>query len=913
MLLGLFMAPMVRSTAAAESGFIPRFPRDRSGLEWQATAHRGRFLDVVGRRSAFFGYEGRPLEAWVYPLKLVDDLAFSFRLEDYPIEIEGEDTLARLELRPEATTLVYSHAAFTVKAILVAPLDEPGLVVLLDVESALPLTVIGRFRPRLRLMWPAGLMTPNLEWDEKARVYLLTEESRRFVGVLGSPGARDLSVMPYQEEPKDVPIRFEIEAAPAATRTGLIPIVLAGSVAGRAEARAAYDRILGSLPALYARNVAHHRRLQAQTLSVATPDPDLDRSFAWAKVGIDKGLATNPLLGTGLLAGFRTSGDSERPGFGWFFGRDTLWTALALHAYGDFAAAKQSLEFLRRVQRADGKVPHEISQSAPFLPWFTDYPYPWNSADATPLFVIAQADHWRVTGDRGFLDASWEATLKAWRFSAATDTDGNGLVENTSFGHGWVEGGDLYPAHEEIYQQGVWIEACRGLAELAEVRGERGLADEARRSAERTRAAVEKTYWLADRGFYGFATARPRDSVEAERGPERGRRQARLEALARGGLVDEDTVMPAVPLAFGLLEDARAQSQLDHLGAGALAADWGARLLADTSPLYDPLSYHHGSVWPLFTGWASLAAYRYGRPHVGYQALRANADLRSRSALGYVTELLSGDYLAAFGRSSHHQVWSEAMVATPLVRGLLGLAVEEGGRVLRFAPQLPADWDRVAVRNVAVGACRLDIEMERALDRDAITVQRDQAAPADPAAAEAAATSAGDASADPDPPGSPGAACDLRGLRLEIAPSYPLDAELGTATVNGRQISFTTERLGDVQRPRLSVSGLEARTRIELRYRQGTQAFVAPSLPGAGERSAGLRLLRARAEAGALRLLLEGRGGRRYDFGVRSPRQPMAVQGVTVAKKAASLWSVSVAFDGSSDRYVRREVVLPLR
>ena len=124
--------------------------------------------------------------------------------------------------------------------------------------------------------------------------------------------------------------------------------------------------------------------------------------------------------------------------------------------------------------------------------------------------------------------------------------------------------------------------------------------------------------------------------------------------------------MPAVPMWWGELDDARAQSELDHLGASALATDWGTRLLSEASELYDPLSYHHGSVWPLFTGWTAMAAYRYGRPHVGYQALLANADLRSRTALGYVTELLSGDYLAAFGRSSHHQVWSEAMVATPL-------------------------------------------------------------------------------------------------------------------------------------------------------------------------------------------------------------------------------------------------------
>jgi hypothetical protein len=34
---------------------------------------------------------------------------------------------------------------------------------------------------------------------------------------------------------------------------------------------------------------------------------------------------------------------------------------------------------------------------------------------------------------------------------------------------------------------------------------------------------------------------------------------------------------------------------------------------------------------------------------------------------------------------------------------------------------------------------------------------------------------------------------------------------------------------------------------------------------------------------------------------------------VTVEKQGASLWSVSVAFEGPRDSYVRREVVLPLR
>ncbi len=68
-----------------------------------------------------------------------------------------------------------------------------------------------------------------------------------------------------------------------------------------------------------------------------------------------------------------------------------------------------------------------------------------------------------------------------------------------------------------------------------------------------------------------------------------------------------------------MLEDERAQGQIDHLGGARLATDWGARILSDDSRLYDPLSYHNGSVWPLFTGWASMGAYRYGRPRSGFR------------------------------------------------------------------------------------------------------------------------------------------------------------------------------------------------------------------------------------------------------------------------------------------------------
>jgi len=185
---------------------VPRFDFPKSGLELTRHTESGKFFDVVGRRSAVFGYENRALEAWVYPLKLVDDFKLSFQLAGYPLEIEGAQIATGISVRPESTTFTYSHAGFTVRQTIFAPMDEPGLVMLLDVQSVLPLTVIGSFRPRLKLMWPAGLMTNNVGWDEKEQVYSLTEESKRFAAVIGTPGARDVSLMPYQEEPRDVPV-----------------------------------------------------------------------------------------------------------------------------------------------------------------------------------------------------------------------------------------------------------------------------------------------------------------------------------------------------------------------------------------------------------------------------------------------------------------------------------------------------------------------------------------------------------------------------------------------------------------------------------------------------------------------------------------------------------------------------------
>jgi glycogen debranching enzyme len=853
---GLMSDAAQRMVPAAEG--VRRFSLRAGSLMLERPTHAGAFFDVVGRRAALLGYEHRTAEAWVYPLEVFDEFSLSFRLEGYPLEIAGRDVMARIEVRPETTTLVYAHAAFTVRQVMFAPIDEPGIVILLDVKTTLPIAITASFRPRLRLMWPATSMTANLSWDEAAHVYDITEESRHYAALVGCPLARDVSVMPYQEEPRDAPNRFVIERRPDALAREYIPIVIAASIEGQAAAKAAYDRIVASIPSLYERTADHYERLDRETVGVTTPDSRLDTAFRWAKVGVDKGVATNPLLGTGLLAGFRTAGDSERPGYAWFFGRDALWTTLATTSSGAFETTRTALEFLRKYQRDDGKIPHEISQSAPLVRWFDAYPYAWASADATPLYVIANADYWRASGDRAFVEQAWSSIVKAFRFSATTDSDGNGLIENTNVGHGWVEGGALYPPHEEIYLEGLWIAACEAIVELADLMGDAPVGASARASAQRARDAIEKTYWLDDRGFYAFATAPPRSGSR---------------------LVEEDTVLPSVPLWFGTTRDDHAQREIDHLASAAIATDWGARILSNRSVRYDPLSYHYGSVWPLFTGWAAVAAYRHGRPHAGYQALMANALLTFPGALGYVTELLSGDFATPFGRSSHHQVWSEAMVITPVMRGLLGIDVSDGGRTVRAAPSVPATWDRVEVNRVHAGTGQCDLTFERSSGRLVVRmVSRGNGA-----------------------------------RRVVLAPAFPLDARVRRVTVDGATVQHERTVVGDVQREQVTVEPRRDVTQVVFSVDEGTDVYAEPRSVESGGVNDGLRIIHARPGAAALNLTVEGRGGRAYVVTVRSPRRIGDVAGVRLLEPTAGEQRMEIQFSGPAEEYVRREIAIPLR
>jgi amino acid transporter len=674
---------------------VPKFAIAPSPIGLRGDVRPRQYLGVVGRKAAWLGVETGEAELWVHPLKLATRFRLDFRIPDYVEPIHGADVARRVEVRPEITTITYSHATFTVRQHILVPLDEPGILVLLDVDTVRPLEIVASFRSVFQYAWPGALGGQYTTWNASERAFLLSESRRQHNAYIGSPLTVSASDHPAHALP-DAPSTFAIAIDRARTSRELVPIAIAAGIGPLAEVLAVYRRLLTRAQALYDARRAHAERLRTELLSIDTPDDSLDLAFEWAKVNLDEQMVCNPDLGCGLVAGWGASGESARPGFGWFFGGDAAINSFAMSAAGMTADVEAGLRFLAKYQRADGKLPHEISQAAGRLAWFTDFPYAYYHADTTPYWIVAVWRAWKASGHDAFVTEMWPALQKAWTWCLSTETDGDGLIENTSGGLGAIEVGAIgEDIHEDIYLAGVWVQAIAAMREMATAR-RAPEADAAATLEPKALRTLNERYWMAGAGHHAFGI------------------------LRSGRTNDTLTVWPATAAAFGLFEPARGRQTLRALAGHAITTDWGARMLSAASPLYEPLHYNMGAVWPFVTGFVALGHYQYQRPWAGYPLIDALAHLTFDFARGRHAELLSGRYYRPLDTAVPHQFFATSMLVSPIVSGLFGWTPDAPQRRARLAPQLPPHWERVVLRRLRVGDTSIDVTIEQRPGRIAI-------------------------------------------------------------------------------------------------------------------------------------------------------------------------------------------------
>jgi len=836
--------------AISSEGFIPGFSIERDEMTLERLAQPNTYFEKAGRRFAILGQESGTFEAWAYPLKILRNFELSFLLKNSTRPIPAKEVVRLIEVTPAATIITYVFQSFSVKAIFVASVAEPGAVILLDVNATEPLTIVAGFLPVLQPMWPAGIGGQYAYWDGKLKAYLISEPTRSNHGFVGSPAAQGISYTPAHML-SDAPSEFTMAVEkPEDVKCKFIPIVMAGGKGKREDIRKTYEKLTADPMAVYLEARDHYRNLKQSTLRVTTPVSRLNLAFEWAKVSYDNLRVDNPDLGKGLVAGLGLSGTGGRPGFGWFFGTDAYLNSLSLSGYGEVEAVKEALAFTQKWQRADGKMAHELSQAARYIDWFKDYPYGYIHGDTTPYYIAALHNYYQWSGDLEFLKQSWPSLKRAYGWCLTTDTDGDGLMDNSNAGLGALEFGSLTGIQTDIYLASVWTQAARGMAELARAMGEEKLASRADADFKKAQAALEAKFWDAELGQYSYAFNK------------------------EGKLVKELTPWCAYPLIWNLGSQERAGQTLEKMSASDLTTDWGVRILSAKSSLYEPLNYNYGAVWPFLTGIAATAHYQQNNCLQGYQLLAPGADHLFDNALGHVTELFSGALHTWPQEAVAHQGFSAGGFVLPFVRGLLGLGGDAAGKEAVFEPRFPADWPEVSLENVRVGDESFGFRYLREKEKIRLEVSSR--------------------------PGSE--------FKMRFAPVLAVGTRVMGAALDGRPLPHKLMQERPAVQPAVEFS-LTGKDVVEIAFEPTVEILPPQIVSPVGEGDRGLKIVRVTREGNELHVLVEGLAGEKYYLGLTNPS---LVESVTGAELSGDRLAVKMPA-GEVGEFLRREIAIKVK
>ena len=792
---------------------------DNRKLELNRAARPWEFVSALGTKSALLGNETGDFEAWVYPLKILRNFQLRFKVEDQVIPAKA--IVRSISVRPEATTITYAWDTFSVRETLFVPVHEAGAVIQLEVDAAQPLQIEAAFERDFQLEWPGAMGGSDIEWNPTLHAFSMTENQQKFTALIGSPSATEyhLEFVTNYTAGKESSLGFGVIPAGRTVKT----IVIAASFDNLPTADATYKKLAASTSQLLSESAAYYQSYLDEHVKLNLPDAALQQAYEWAQVSVLQGLVTNPYLGTGLVAGYRASGEDQRPGYAWFFGRDALWTSLGLDAEGDFATSKTALEFLGKYQRADGKVTHEIAQGASFVPWFKTMPYAYASADATPLFIIATHDYVLRSGDTAFAKEHWNNLWSAYQFIVSTYDAKTGLPRNEGVGHGWIEGGPLYPARTELYQAAVVVEALKSLSSLAEIIGKDDLHTTLGAEFASKKLLINQNFWSAEKARFALALD------------------------ANGQPSDTLSVLGTVPMWFGLLDQSKADPMIAQLSSPDIQTDWGMRIIPAHTPKYDSAGYHSGTVWPLFTGWAAVGEYKYHHVFPAYANLRSNAFLTFDGSLGHVTEVLTGNYYQTLATGSPHQIWSSSMVISSMLTGLLGLEADALTNQVSLVPHIPPSWSFLEAKHIRAGSCLLDVDYKKIVDKTTFQLTNRS-----------------------------GARCDV-----VLSPALSLRAQVIGVEVNGRSVPFHVETNEQDQHVEAHVKTTNEPATLVIRLKNDFGLTQESSLPSLGSTNQGMRIISETwtPDKEKMTLVTSSASGGTYELNVWNPAQIISVEG----------------------------------
>jgi glycogen debranching enzyme len=407
-------------------------------------------------------------------------------------------------------------------------------------------------------------------------------------------------------------------------------------------------------------------------------------------------------------------------GIPWFtspFGRDALITAMQTLMLGP-EVAKGVLRFLAKHQGKNedefrdeepGKILHEFRYGElARLGVIPHTPY-YGTVDATPLWIILLSETYRWTGDASLVHELWEAAEGAllW-LETYGDLDDDMFVEYLrrspkGIGNqGWKDSfnavifpdGSLAQSPIALVEvQGYVYDAKRRAAELCHLVGQELLAKRLLQEADELKARFNEAFWLAEDGFYAIALDRDKQPVRTL------------------------TSNPGHALWSNIIAAERIPQVVKSLLSPGMFSGWGIRTLSSESPVYNPIGYHIGTVWPHDNALIAKGFADRGFKREANMIFSAMYDSAIRFNYYRLPELYCGferqgelDMPIPYPVACAPQAWA---AATPilLLQAALGLEADAAHHTLKVnVPALP-DWlGRVTLRGLRIGAAVVDLE-----------------------------------------------------------------------------------------------------------------------------------------------------------------------------------------------------------
>jgi glycogen debranching enzyme len=423
-----------------------------------------------------------------------------------------------------------------------------------------------------------------------------------------------------------------------------------------------------------------------------------------------------------LLVTDLETGPYPYAGIPWFsvpFGRDAVVTALQA-LWINPALARGVLAYLSALQAEDssdfhdaepGKIMHETRKGE--MAALSEVPFGryYGGADTTPLFVLLAGAYFKRTNDLAFCREVWPAVRAALAWiDGFGDADGDGFIEysRSAVGglqnQGWkdsdnsvfhADGGLAQGSIALVEVQAYVVAAKRAAAEIAGALGETAFAEELSGQAERLQTKLDSRFWSEALGTYALALD--------------GDKQPCTVRTSNAGHV----------LYCGAASPQKAARVGRDLMSPDLFSGWGVRTVATDASLYNPMSYHNGTIWPHDCSIVAAGLARYGMSEAAARIFTGLFEAACHFPHFRLPELFcgfsrhAGEGPVAYPSACTPQAWASGAVFL-LLQASLGIDIDaRKGIIAVRCPFLPEWLKQVTVRKLRVGEGRATLHFRR--------------------------------------------------------------------------------------------------------------------------------------------------------------------------------------------------------